>query len=70
VISSCEPFVVLSTHSDKTIAPEHRVCSHGGMTHIASNVAWIIIVHNVIYLEYMLQKYLAKCELVTRLMCV
>jgi hypothetical protein len=35
------------------------------VTHITSDVAYVIIVHGVIYSEYVLQKYLAKCELVT-----
>jgi hypothetical protein len=34
------------------------------VTRIASDVAWIIIVYGVIYLKYMSQMYLAKCELI------
>jgi hypothetical protein len=39
------------------------VRTHGGVTHIASDAAYIIIAHGVIYSEYMSQKYLAKYEL-------
>jgi hypothetical protein len=38
LISSCELSIVLSTQSDQTVAPEHRVRSRGGMTCIASDV--------------------------------
>jgi hypothetical protein len=46
------------------------VHSRGGIAHIASDVAWVITAHGVIYSEHMLQKYLEKYELVTRLMCI
>jgi hypothetical protein len=38
-VSSCEPFIVLSSRLDQTVGHEHRVHSHGGMTCIASNMA-------------------------------
>jgi hypothetical protein len=38
-ISSCEPFIILSTKLDQTIAHERRVRSRGGVTRIASDVA-------------------------------
>jgi hypothetical protein len=67
-ISSYESFVVFSTQSDQTVAHERRVRSHGGVTHIASDVAYVITAHGVIYPQYVSQNYLAKCELVTSLM--
>jgi hypothetical protein len=38
-VSSCEPFIVLSSRLDQTVGHERRVHSHGGMTCIASNMA-------------------------------
>jgi hypothetical protein len=69
-ICSCELFIVLSTQSDQTIAPERRVRSRRGMTCIASDMTYVITVHGVIYSEYISQKYLAKYELVTSFMCI
>jgi hypothetical protein len=58
-------FVVLSTQSDQIVARERRVRSRRGMTHIASDMAYVITVQGVLYSKYVSQKYLVKCELVT-----
>jgi hypothetical protein len=41
------------------------VHSRGSVTHIASVVTYVITAYGVIYSEYVSQKYLAKCELIT-----
>jgi hypothetical protein len=66
--SYCESFIVLSTQSYQIIAHERRVRSRRGVSRIASDMAYVIIVHGMIYSKYVSQKYLAKCELVTELM--